>query len=114
MISTPASFFRFPFIVQFIEEFYIPYLDRVSGLHALADKLSFDPHLLQNVRADAAQRFFVVVEAQHQIIDRFDAVRAEVFENLRGVFKSAKDIVAIRSTLVPETFVTPRIQYVES
>jgi hypothetical protein len=31
-----------------------------------------------------------------------------------GVFKSAKDIVAVRSTLVPETFVTPRIHYLES
>jgi Acyclic terpene utilisation family protein AtuA len=31
-----------------------------------------------------------------------------------GVSKSAKDIIAVRSTLVPETFVTPRIQYLES
>jgi hypothetical protein len=32
----------------------------------------------------------------------------------QGVFKSAKDTVAIESTLVSEAFVTPHIQYVES
>lgn len=31
-----------------------------------------------------------------------------------GVFKSAKDTVAIESTLMSEAFVTPHIQYVET
>src|SRR5262245_6835126 len=54
---------RFAFIFHLIEKLFFPYPDGVAILRALAIKLLFDAHLLQNIHE--APRAFLLVEIRH-------------------------------------------------